>query len=179
MVFTMPEKRDLLTIFAQAADRARHERSRLSQVQRDALAREIRDVRKLHLEAVSRMREQQGERRLADMASARQALLMQKRPFDLKPPEVLQTRRIDYDRVEILAAHDVEASHAQEIGNLRATMRQEVSEAIDSFLGRQPTFRSERESIDLARARWSELRAATRYEGHSGALERDDGGQER
>ena len=95
------------------------------------------------------------------MARARLLVTLQKRQLDYKPPETTQSQRIDRDRLEKLAAVEVEAKNASEIAVIKVEMRQELSAAIDSFLGRQSEFAAERHSVDLARARWSELRAAT------------------
>lgn len=171
----MDDRNNLLATFSRAANRRASEISRLAQRQREDLAREIRAVRTRHFADLRQAREQQAARRETDMASARQAIITQKWRLDLRPPDTPQARRIDLDRVENLAACEVDAANAQQIAHRKVTMRQEVSAATDSFLGRQPVFATERESIDLARVRWSELRSAARCD----APEREDGGHER
>lgn len=179
----MDNRSTLLARFSRAANRRAHEMARLSQPQRDELARKIRAVREEHQEKLKLTRERHASQRADDMARARLEIMAQKWKLEFRPPHTPERSRIDRERVERLAACEVDAMNAHEIAQSNATMRQAVSGAYDTFLVAQPEFRGERESIDLLRVRWSEMRSATDYEGHSNSpgVERDapDGGRDR
>lgn len=157
----MTKPLDLLSAFDRAANRRSYEVKRLDQSKKRELYEEMRAACKPHLDKIRETRERQSTQREDDMARARLLVTLQKRQLDYKPPETTQSQRIDRDRLEKLAAVEVEAKNASEIAVIKVEMRQELSAAIDSFLGRQSEFAAERHSVDLARARWSELRAAT------------------
>lgn len=162
----LDEERRLMPTYSKAANRQASEISRLAQHQRDELARTIRAARKVGFDRLEQTRLRQTAQRADDVAQARGAITAPKWHFELRPPVTPKARRLDRYRVEKMAVYEVNTANAQEIAVIKAEMKNEVSAAIDSFLGQQPKFAAERASIDLSRASWAELRAATRYDGH-------------
>lgn len=161
--------------FSQAADRRRHELARLTTEQRKALAKDVDEIRERAAVLVEKARERQAAERDSKIARAMIEIAAEKQQVTYRPWWQTGSHRLTDERLTELAERRVDGDNKQEIADIERNADTEVMQCIDAFLARQPEFQRERESVDLARARWSEMRESTRYDGHHDAPEQDQG----